>query len=273
MAATSFSPGREELARAWRELRGEGNTPARAAATITLGTLVGCLPGMGLRTLVVLPLSACGFSSTVPSPGWRRWRRPLWWPARPHGTRPLGRTYGTRQPVSRVLQSSRASSPSASSRSCRGAKQRRPYRLPDDAPPPWFKAVESLAMRTAALLTAQIRGSAFAFITCGPSSSALRWPSSLPKQRARLKVRSGPSWTWGPGAGSCPSCSSSSGKPRAQRAWIGTTRNLWRRERRRRGTAPTSPHSTRPSTKGTCGRPPSNPPTRFSSSMSCTTSP
>jgi SAM-dependent methyltransferase/uncharacterized protein (DUF2062 family) len=45
---------REELRRAWHELRGTGGSPERAAAAVALGTFIGCQPIFGLHTPLVL---------------------------------------------------------------------------------------------------------------------------------------------------------------------------------------------------------------------------
>ena len=45
---------REELKRAWRELRGADLSPARAAAAVALGLFIGSQPIFGLHTPLVL---------------------------------------------------------------------------------------------------------------------------------------------------------------------------------------------------------------------------
>jgi uncharacterized protein (DUF2062 family)/SAM-dependent methyltransferase len=49
-----FSLWREEMKRAWRELRGPRATPARAAISIALGLFIGSLPIFGCHTVLVL---------------------------------------------------------------------------------------------------------------------------------------------------------------------------------------------------------------------------
>src|SRR5439155_15682270 len=45
---------REELKRAWRELRGADLSPGRAAAAVAIGLFIGCQPAFGTHTPVVL---------------------------------------------------------------------------------------------------------------------------------------------------------------------------------------------------------------------------
>lgn len=49
-----FSIVREELKRAWRELRGDGLSPARGAAAVAIGIFIGSQPIFGLHTPLVL---------------------------------------------------------------------------------------------------------------------------------------------------------------------------------------------------------------------------
>ncbi|MEJ7734424.1 MAG: DUF2062 domain-containing protein [Polyangiaceae bacterium] len=49
-----FSLLREELKRAWRELRGDGLSPARGAAAVAIGLFIGSQPIFGLHTPLVL---------------------------------------------------------------------------------------------------------------------------------------------------------------------------------------------------------------------------
>ncbi|MBV9949108.1 MAG: DUF2062 domain-containing protein [Myxococcales bacterium] len=52
-----FSVAREEVRRAWLELRGPRSTPGRAAASAAVGTFIGSIPIFGLHTPIVLALS------------------------------------------------------------------------------------------------------------------------------------------------------------------------------------------------------------------------
>jgi uncharacterized protein (DUF2062 family)/2-polyprenyl-3-methyl-5-hydroxy-6-metoxy-1,4-benzoquinol methylase len=52
----SFSPWREELKRAWRELRGPRTTPGGAAISVALGLFIGSLPIFGCHTPLVIGL-------------------------------------------------------------------------------------------------------------------------------------------------------------------------------------------------------------------------
>jgi uncharacterized protein (DUF2062 family)/2-polyprenyl-3-methyl-5-hydroxy-6-metoxy-1,4-benzoquinol methylase len=54
--ARRFSLWREELRRAWRELRGDGASPARGAAAVAIGLFIGSQPIFGLHTPLVLVL-------------------------------------------------------------------------------------------------------------------------------------------------------------------------------------------------------------------------
>lgn len=58
MARRDDSPKlwKEELKRAWRELRGAQLSPARAAAAVALGLFVGSIPAYGIHTPVVLAI-------------------------------------------------------------------------------------------------------------------------------------------------------------------------------------------------------------------------
>ncbi|HXN33185.1 MAG TPA: DUF2062 domain-containing protein, partial [Polyangiaceae bacterium] len=52
----AFSLWREELKRAWGELRGPRGTPVQTAVSVALGLFVGSLPLFGCHTLLVLVL-------------------------------------------------------------------------------------------------------------------------------------------------------------------------------------------------------------------------
>ncbi|HZU84711.1 MAG TPA: DUF2062 domain-containing protein, partial [Polyangiaceae bacterium] len=51
-----FSAWREEVKRAWRELRGPHRSPGRAAASVAVGLFVGSIPVFGCHTPVVVGL-------------------------------------------------------------------------------------------------------------------------------------------------------------------------------------------------------------------------
>lgn len=56
MTSARFSPFREEIRRAWRELRGGELSPARGALSVGLGVFIGSLPIFGCHTPLVLVL-------------------------------------------------------------------------------------------------------------------------------------------------------------------------------------------------------------------------
>jgi uncharacterized protein (DUF2062 family)/SAM-dependent methyltransferase len=55
-APAPFSAWREEVKRAWTELRGPGTTPARAAVSVAVGLFIGSLPVFGFHTPLVVVL-------------------------------------------------------------------------------------------------------------------------------------------------------------------------------------------------------------------------
>jgi SAM-dependent methyltransferase len=126
----AFSLGREEMRRAWRELRGPGTTPARFGAAVFLGLFIGALPLYGGGAAIVALASlwfgldavpAWIVSSAVAAMGWT-----------------------TSIPLRVALLA--AGLLLASFATLLFRRQRPPYRLPENAPP-WVQAVERVARR------------------------------------------------------------------------------------------------------------------------------
>jgi len=168
----TFSLWREELKRAWGELRGPRASPGRAAVSVAIGLFVGALPIFGCHTLLVLVLCiwwqldgalawvASNVSNPLLAPALLTVEVQIgvWLCAGAPLDRELNRPGALRHVVGYLL----AGAPLAGLglAAFGGAlayavtallpKQigRHPYRLPSDAPA-WVKAVERVAMRFA----------------------------------------------------------------------------------------------------------------------------
>ncbi|HEY4016909.1 MAG TPA: DUF2062 domain-containing protein [Polyangiaceae bacterium] len=170
-----FSLWREELRRAWCELRGPGTTPSRAALSVGLGLFIGSLPIFGCHTPLVIGL--CLWFQLDAAVAWvtANVSNPFFAPALlaaevqvgawlRHGTAIDFRRLGSRDlHVGDVLGCLALGSPVVGAAlAVAGAliayllvaiapssrAPRPPYRLPDGAPP-WIAAVERVATRYA----------------------------------------------------------------------------------------------------------------------------
>jgi uncharacterized protein (DUF2062 family)/2-polyprenyl-3-methyl-5-hydroxy-6-metoxy-1,4-benzoquinol methylase len=178
--AKKFSLLREELRRAFRELRGGRLSPARGAAAVALGLFVGCQPIFGCHLPVIIFLClwlrldalvayvAANISNPFVAPAivtaeveigaWLRTGE------RPHFERALTQTgalkhfagdmvlgapvFGAALAVVGGVITFVALAVAEKMRPAGAEKVREPYRLPPEAPP-WFHAVERVAARYA----------------------------------------------------------------------------------------------------------------------------
>jgi uncharacterized protein (DUF2062 family)/2-polyprenyl-3-methyl-5-hydroxy-6-metoxy-1,4-benzoquinol methylase len=176
----NFSLWREELKRAWGELRGPGTTPGRAAASVALGLFVGSLPIFGCHTLLVLAL--CVYFQLDAAVAWAvsNVSNPFFAPALLTAEVQIGAWLCTGAPLRLDLTRTGAmrhfigylclGSPlaglvlalfgGATTYAVASLLPKRstrcPYRLPTDAPP-WVKAVERVATRFASPLGSTYR--------------------------------------------------------------------------------------------------------------------
>jgi uncharacterized protein (DUF2062 family)/SAM-dependent methyltransferase len=170
-----FSLLREELRRAFRELRGGGLSPARGAASVALGLFVGTQPIFGLHLPVIVALCLWLGLDAVVAYAAANISNPFFAPVIVTGEVQVGAYLRTGAIVrfERALSQSDAFSAFARDlalgapvvglalaaagfvvtfalltlvRRLRPAKKTEPYQLPDDAPV-WVKAVERVANR------------------------------------------------------------------------------------------------------------------------------
>ncbi len=279
----AFSPLREELRRAFRELRGADLSPARGAAAIALGLFIGSLPIFGFHLPIVLGLCLWLRLDAAVMYVAANISNPFFLPFLLTSEVQVGAYLRTGAFLHLEHELTRAAAAEFTGDLFLGAvvvglglaaagaaitwaslaikrwiaPSRAPsprYRLPTTRPR--GSTPSSASPAATPRPTAPPPPSAAAFTTCAASSSATPSPGSSPTSRATAPARSARSPTSAQGAASSPSSCSSSGAPPRPGAWTGTLPRSPPPSRPPRLLARTAPRSRSTSTPVTRARPP-----------------